>query len=102
MTNEPEEIKGAGWVEYDVAPVNGVYCVIGLNNGTWRLDKAANRVGFGGVQFEGLGAWLMETRKLTDAHGVLFSTALPWDDRAPAVPVRCRFWEVAKTTKNNC
>jgi hypothetical protein len=88
--------KVAGWVEYEVAPVNGVYCVRLCNGSTWRLDKAANRVGFGGVQFEGLDGWHMATRKLKGSHGVLCDIALPSDDQVPAVPVRCRFWEIAK------
>jgi len=91
--------KVAGWVKYEIKAINGLYCVIGINGGNYRLDKAANRVGFGGVQFEGLGAWYMTTRKLKDSHGVLFDIELYYDDRVPAVPVRCRFWEVPKDSE---
>lgn len=91
--------KVAGWVEYPIEAVNGIYCVIGLNGGKWRLDKAANRVGFGGVQFDrGINQdrWFMITTKLADNDG-LYESGLDCETRLiPAVPVRARFWEVKK------
>ena len=90
-----------GWMEYDVKPnVNGYYCVQGKidNINKLSLVDAANRVGFGGVKFEGQASstWYTITNAFLDGFGYVHIDSESGMTK-PATPVKVRFWrEVTK------
>ena len=93
--------KVAGWVEYPVVVHGDYYHVEGLNVGIIRLHIAADRVGFGGVQYDGQEderQWFTGTNAgiYPDGQIAKYSFDDCDDDAAPAIPVRARFWEVTQ------
>jgi hypothetical protein len=80
-----------GWREYAVTERNGVYYVKGYRGGDMALHKALCRVGFGGVQFEGLNDWSMVVPAFIGSHGMLMYSSIK--GATLATPIKTRFWE---------
>ena len=94
---EPEPKSTHGWREYAVVEHNGIYCIKGYGNmkgeSTMRLSHAIDRVGFGGVQFEGCDLWSMQIACYINDDGTIDLFDNRGIEAKPATPIKARFWE---------